>query len=138
MMNNAFYDELLKDYKEKAEIYEHQYELMGRLLDYNGIIKRFKKKGIFSIYIYGGGFLGIQLFKTIRDSDIRICGIIDKFGKLKFDVLNVAVYSMTDFESYYDDEYIIITPVQFYKEIYEDLVNRVDKEKILFLSEFLY
>ena len=58
-------DELIDIYGYQSEIFSKSYYMMGRLLDKNFVKKEVKKREMSDIYIYGGGYLGIQNNRAI-------------------------------------------------------------------------
>ena len=94
---------------------------------------------IFSIdscYIYGGGFLGIQCYRALSKF-ITIKAVADKRGSLKFDCSDIKVIGVEELKKTYAGETIIITPIEFSKDIYEELSCFIDSDKLLFIGEFV-
>ena len=129
-------DELIDFYAYQSEIYMKSYVMMGRLLDKSFIEKEVEKKKMSDVYIYGGGYLGIQLYRAISPFS-NVLSLIDKSGKLLIDSIDdIPVIDMNTFQGQYDGQLVIITPLKFYKEIYHELREFVAEDKIIFLEEF--
>lgn len=127
-------DELIDFYGYNYEIWLRAYQAMGRLLDKNLIANEVKKRKINDIYIYGGGYLGIQFYYAIVPF-VNVLSIVDKKGQLKLANENMSVIDMDTFRDYYRDELVVITPIQYYMEIYNELKSFVLDDKMLFLEE---
>ena len=125
-------DELLDAYGEELAITECSFEIMGKLLDREHLKKRLETLGVHELYVYGGGYLGIQLYRAC-DNLIKILSIVDKQGVLRFNLADIPVTDLEGLKKIYNGEIIIITPVRYYQEIQNDLLSFVSKEKILFL-----
>lgn len=127
---------LLESYMEEADIITKCYDMMGRLLDLKQIEKRMKELGIKSMYIYGGGYLGIQLYHAVERT-VKVISIVDKNGRLMIDVPDVPVMDMDLFKQNYRGQIVIVTPIKYFKDICAELYKIVPKEKILLLHELL-
>ena len=69
-------NELIDIYGYQAEIYVKSYTMMGRLL-YPDFVKQITENGNLSdIYIYGGGYLGIQLYRAISPI-VNVLSLVD-------------------------------------------------------------
>ena len=128
-------DDLIDIYGYQSEIFSKSYYMMGRLLDKNFIKEEVQKKELTDIYIYGGGYLGIQLYKAIIPY-VNVLSIVDQKGKLMIDMEDISIIDMCSFQAQYQDEIVIVTPLKYYREIYRDLRMFVAKDKIIFLEEF--
>ena len=128
-------DDLIDIYGYQSEIFSKSYYMMGRLLDKNFIKEKKKKRELSDIYIYGGGYLGIQLYKAIIPY-VNVLSIVDQKGKLMIDMEDISIIDMCSFQAQYQDEIVIVTPLKYYREIYRDLRMFVAKDKIIFLEEF--
>lgn len=127
-------DELIDIYGYQAEIYSKSYYMMGRLLDKDFVKNEVEKRRLSDIYIYGGGFLGIQLYRAILPF-VNVLSIVDKKGKLLIAMEGMPVIDMCSFRNRYQGEAVIVTPLQFYKEIYFELREFVSDNKIIYLEE---
>ena len=128
-------DGLIDIYGYQSEIFSKSYYMMGRLLDKNFIKEEVQKRELSDIYIYGGGYLGIQLYKAIIPY-VNVLSIVDQKGKLMIDMEDISIIDMCSFQAQYQDEIVIVTPLKYYREIYRDLRMFVAKDKIIFLEEF--
>lgn len=129
-------DELTSIYINDLELYQNMYELMGVMLDKTYVVKRLEEKKIDKIYIYGGGYLGIQFYNSVKDF-ITVLAIVDKSGGLKFSVDNVETVSIEEFRNRYNGEVVVITPIQFGEKIYEEIIQFVENERIYFIGEII-
>lgn len=129
-------NELLDAYAEELAIAENSYEIMGKLLDRDYLKKRLDCLNIDKLYIYGGEYIGIQLYRAC-DKLIKILSIVDKRGCLRFDIADIPVMDFEGLKKAYKGEAVIITPVRYYQEIQEELLSFVPEGKLLFIGEFL-
>ncbi len=128
-------DDLIDIYGYQSEIFSKSYYMMGRLLDKNFIKEEVQKKELTDIYIYGGGYLGIQLYKAIIPY-VNVLSIVDQKGKLMIDMEDISIIDMCSFRDQYQDEIVIVTPLKYYREIYQELKTFVKDDRIIFLEEF--
>lgn len=128
-------DTLIDIYGYQSEIFSKSYYMMGKLLDKDFVKKEIQKRGMSEIYIYGGGYLGIQLYKAIIPF-VNVLSVVDKSGKLIINEEDIPVIDMCRFRDQYKDQMIIITPLKYYREIYHELNMFVYADKIIFLEEF--
>lgn len=129
-LENKILDEYVFNYRVAAE----SYRMMGKMLDEAFICERLRLYNVSDVYIYGGTYMATQLYRVIR-SKVNVKGIIDK-NKHAINV-NELIFSLEEARKIYSNEKIIITPLKFYKEIYEDLAEFVQEKNIIFLGDFL-
>lgn len=129
-------ENLLELYMRDYEIEWYSYHMMGKLLESKWVKKRVELYNLQSLYIYGGGYLGVQLYKAVEDM-VNIKAVVDKNGSLSVDIEDIRVISLDDLRKEYSSEKIIITPMKYYRVIQNDLLEFIDKDNILFLGEFL-
>lgn len=129
-------EELIDAYAENMELSFCKFELMGKMLNVNLIKERIKKLSVSELYIYGGGYLGIQCYLSIFHL-IKVLALIDRTGKLIIERNDIPVISFQKFQEVYNGQKIIITPIISYQEIKENLLVFVPENNILFLGEFL-
>lgn len=132
----SFEEELFELYVKDYRIQTHCYNMMGQLLDTEWVRKRLQLYNIQSLYIYGGGYLGVQLFNAVHDM-VNVKAVVDKNGGLSVNVKGIRTISLDDLVKEYAGERIIITPVKYYQRIKDDLSKFVDEKELLFLGEFL-
>lgn len=129
-------DELIDIYSYQAEIFGKSYYMMGNLLDKAFVKREVDRRQLTEIFIYGGGYLGIQLYRAISPF-VSVLSVVDKKGKLLIDTIDdVPVMDMEAFVQQYGNQPVIVTPLKFYHEIYRDLKELVPEDKIIFLQEF--
>ena len=129
-------DELIDVYGYQTEVYTKSYNMMGRLLDNNFVKREVKRREWSDIYIYGGGYLGIQLYRVISPL-VNVLSLVDKKGKLLINNINdIPVMDMSTLRGLYENQPVFITPLRFYREIYHDLKEFVAEDKIIFLEDF--
>lgn len=131
-----FEEKLLEQYVRDYDIAWYSYWMMGKLLEKKLVERRVELWKIESLYIYGGGFLGVQLYHAL-DGMADIKAVVDKNGGLSVDAENIRVISLDNLKKEYSDEKIIITPVKYYRAIWNDLSKFADKNNLLYLGEFL-
>lgn len=127
---------LLNEYAYESEIFSASYELMGQMLDRKLVKKRIEMLKLSDIYIYGGGYLGIQLYNAINKL-VNVLSVVDKNGKLLLEISDISVIDLDEFRSMYRQQSVIITPIKHYKLIYLELSKFVPKDKMIYLGEFL-
>lgn len=129
-------DELIDIYGYQAEVFAKSYNMMGRLLDSSFVKNEMERRKWSDIYIYGGGYLGIQFYRAAAPC-VNVLSIVDKKGKLLIDSIDdIPVIDMDTFRNQYRNQPIIVTPLKFYREIYHELKEFVLDDKIVFLEEF--
>lgn len=129
-------DELLDACTYELEIYSISYSMMGQMLDKEYIKTRIEMLRLSDIFIYGGGYLGIQLYNAINQY-VNVLKIVDRNGKALIDLSDIPVISLEDFKSIYKGQEVIITPIKYYKSICLELSKFVSIDKIIYLGEFL-
>ena len=126
---------IYEDHIRKEELYQIRYELMGMMLNQVLISLIVHKRKWESIYIYGGGYIGIQAYRAFSPY-ANVVGMIDRTGGLMIPIDGVRVYSLEEFATEYDRKSpVIITPIEAAPKIYEDLANSIDKERIYYINE---
>lgn len=128
-------EELIRLYAEELDIITACYERMGKLLDKERIRVRIEELDISELYIYGGGYLGIQFYNAIKDN-VHVISIVDKSKHLCVEKHDIKVIDIESFQKNYQNQEIVITPIKHYAEIYDELVRFVPENKILFLEDF--
>lgn len=129
-------NDLLDAYAEELAIAECNFEMMGELLDVDYLKNRLDYLSANELYVYGGGYLGIQFYRACNKL-IKILSIVDKQGCLRFNIPDIPVTNLDGLKKAYRGEKIIITSARYYQEIQKDLLPFVPKSQILFLGEFL-
>lgn len=129
-------DELLDIYAQELDILSASYEMMGQMLNKEHLKARIEILKLSDVYIYGGGYLGIQLYNAIKPF-VNILNIVDKSGKLLADIPDISVISLDRFKDVYRQEQVIITPMKHYKSIYLELAEFVPEDKLLYLGELI-
>lgn len=129
-------EELLELYMQETDLYMTLYEMMGRMLNRKNIASRVVELGLHEVYIYGGGFLGIQLYNAIHNL-LHTCTVVDRKGELNTDIPEIPVIGIEKLKDIYINEKIIITPIKFARSIYEELMEFIPDKNLMFLGEFL-
>lgn len=129
-------DKLMDTYEYESELFLIGYEMMGRMLDREYVKERTEMLKESQAYIYGGGYLGIQLYNAVNQF-VNILNVVDKSGKLLIDIPDIPVINLKEFKAVYGQETVIITPIKHYKSIYTELSEFVLKDKLIYLGEFL-
>ena len=133
----ADWEELIEAYENEVDILSASYEMMGILLNSEAVADKLRERAISELYIYGGGYLGIQFYKAINKA-VKVHAIVDKSGGLNIEVPEkIPVISLEAFEKTYQGQAVVITPVKYYYAIQKDLLRFVAKEKLLYLGELL-
>ena len=113
-----------------------RYQMMIKLLDEQFISEKIMCLNSKEVYIYGGGYLGIQLFHVIKNITC-VPAIVDKSGELITNAPSIKVISPGELKEIYNNQKIIITPLTFYREIYNELSTFIPKENLIHLEELL-
>lgn len=129
-------EELIDAYAYDAEIESCKFNMMGKMLDLNYIKDRIALLEDSELYIYGGGYLGIQLYRA-ASLFVKVPSVVDKRGKLQLNLPEIPVINIPEFKKTYRNQNVIITPFAYYHEIRKDLLFFVPENKLLFLGEFL-
>lgn len=129
--------EVLACYANELDIMTANFQMMGALLDRGAVVSRFRKKGVTEFYIYGGAYLGIQLYQAVSE-ELRVPSIVDKNGGLLVHVpQEIPVIRLDRLPEVYAGEAVVITLPQYYDAIRRDLEAFVPSEKIFYIGEFL-
>lgn len=129
-------EELIDAYAYEMSIAAASFELMGRLLDCDSVKSRIELLGVSEIFVYGGGYLGIQFYQAVSKF-VNIPGVIDKKGKLQINIPDIPVIDIPIFKKVYKGQKVIVASIRFYREIRNELIGLVPETQILFLGEFL-
>lgn len=127
-------EELIGLYADEMDLITACYEMMGKLLDRNQMASRIEELKIEELYIYGGGYLGIQLYRAVEGL-VKVRSIVDKSGGLLLALPDLPVMDLDAWRQQYKDEWVIITPIKHYRAIYNELITFVPADKLLFLGE---
>ena len=132
---NAVEKQILSEYEKGYNVEALSYQIMGKLLDEKYVKERFKMFDVERLYIYGGTYMGVQLYragKTYAD----ILGIVDRSGKIISND-NIPVITLDEFRKDYTGGKVVITPLYYFQEIKEDLARVIDTKDILDIAELL-
>lgn len=129
-------ENLIDIYARDVEIANCKLDMMGKMLDTNYLKKRIGCLKVSELFIYGGGYLGIQFYRNICNA-VNVLSVIDKSGRLVLDLDDIPVINISQLKKMYNGQKVIITPIMYYQEIKKELVSFIPEESILFLGEFL-
>ena len=88
-------DKLIDAYAYEMKVAECSFEMMGKLLDVTYVKNRIDLFNLKEIYIYGGGYLGIQLYNALNNHEpVRTLAIIDKKEKLSVKIPEIPVVNL--------------------------------------------
>lgn len=121
----------IKEYKSEAA----SYRILGEMMNNVNVSERLRMFGIDKMYIYGGTYLAIQLYKA-SNNYVDVKGIVDKSRRLICKA-DIPVYDLKEFKDIYNGEKIIITPIFYYKTINEELQSFIDGENIIYIGELI-
>lgn len=126
---------ILEEYSKSYSVATLSYEIMGLMLDENYVNERLRKFDISNMYIYGGTYMGIQLYR-IGMKSLSVLGIIDKYGKVLGND-NIQIIMLDELNNVYKGEKIVVTPIRFFEEISKELEMFVDKKNIIGIGDLL-
>lgn len=129
-------EKILDAYARELEIATYSYDMMGKMLDKEFVKSRIDLLGVTEFYIYGGGYLGIQLYQAVENM-AGVPAIVDKSGGLLLNIPGIPVLNVERLKQVYKGQKVIITPVKFYREIYGELSSFVLTDQIIFLGELM-
>lgn len=132
---NLIEKQILNEYDRDCFIEAISYEAMGKMLDENYVKERLRMFDLRELYIYGGTYMAIQLYRVGRKYvDIR--GIVDRAGKLIMEEA-VSVMTLDELKNIYSGEKIVITPVRYFQQIRNELSVFADDRDIVGIGELL-
>lgn len=129
-------NEIFDAYVEAYNLAQVSYKMMGQMLDAKYMQHRIDLAGINEVIIYGGGYLGVQLYHAMKNL-LSVKAVVDKNGSAVVDVEGMPIISLDDMKKMYRNEKVIVTPINYYKAIKDDLCTFVKEEDVYFLGEFL-
>ena len=132
---NKIEKQILEEYSIGYSVEAMSYEIMGKMLDEEFIEERLRKFEITNLYVYGGTYMGIQLYRIGRKY-VNVLGIVDKYGKTLGNE-KISVMMLDELKEKYKDEKIVVTPIRLFKEIYGELEGFVDKKNIIGIGELV-
>lgn len=129
-------NEILDIYADDLAVAECSFEIMGQLLDRKYLKQRIDELHLKELYIYGGGYLGIQLYYACNDL-IRVPAVVDKKGHLRLDIKHIPVIGADRLKEVYKGEKIVVASIRYYQEIRQELLSFISENNIIFLGELL-
>lgn len=126
---------ILEEYIRDYNVSDLSYKVMGKMLDEKYVEERLKLFGIDQMYVYGGSYMAVQLYR-IAKKHIAVKGVADKSGQI---VLNdsIPVITLDEFHKRYDGEKVIVASIRFFQEIKTDLGQFVSEKEIIGIGELL-
>lgn len=118
----------------KEELLQIKFELMGQLLRHDVVKSIVDDHSWHSLYIYGGAYLGVQACLAFRQF-IDVPYLIDRAGELRVLRDDINVILPQDLAKMEDDLPIIITPLEYARDIRNDLLKYRSGERIYYLNE---
>ena len=135
MVMDKIEKQILQEYSINYSDAALSYEIMGLMLDEEYVEERLRKYDISNMYIYGGTYMGIQLYR-IGVKSLNVLGIVDKYGKVLGNE-KIQIIMLDELSSVYKGEKVVVTPIRFFEEISKDLEMFVDKKNIIGIGELL-
>ena len=132
---NEIEKQIMEEYARNYNIEALSYELLGKMLDEKYVEQRLRMFGINNMYIYGGTYLAVQLYR-VGKKFATVKGVVDKSGRLAINE-QVSVLSLDEFRRAYNGEKVIVTPLRYFQEIRKELEIFVDKKEIVDVGEFM-
>ena len=126
--------EIFDSHIRREELLRIKFELMGQLLSPDVVKGIVDEHAWQSIYIYGGGYLGIQACCAFRQF-IDVPCVIDRAGGLMVPRDDIEVIFPEELAKTDNDLPIIITPLEYAGDIRNNLLNYRGEERIFYLNE---
>jgi len=119
-----------------------QYDMLFRWMENNQnnkkITEYFLLRQINKVVIYGNGTLGMLLLNEIKNSsDVDVLYIVDKNVSNSKNT-QVPVIGLEDIEKINEAEVVIVTPISYYDEIEQDLLDAGLTIDIVSLEDIIY
>lgn len=130
---NKLEEKILEEYSIGYSAEVISYEVMGRMLDNRYTKERLQLFDIRSMYIYGGTYMAVQLYR-IGKQYVDVRGIVDKYGKI-IGNHRIPVMMLDELKEKYAGEKIVVTPIRFFQEIKSEIEQFVNKEDIIGIGE---
>lgn len=116
-----------------------RYHIIGRLSQSDLLHRNLQRRNISSLYIYGGGIIGRQLYSILHKKKyIQVTGIIDQefINSSIFDGL--PTYTSDRISGIFSkQDWIVITPIFAYDKILPVLLPYIEASHIITLDELL-
>lgn len=132
---NEIEKQIMEEYARNYNIEAMSYELLGKMLDEKYVEQRLGMFGIDNMYIYGGTYLAVQLYR-VGKKFATVKGVVDKSGRMAINE-QVSVLSLDEFRRAYNGEKVIVTPLRYFQKIRKELEIFVDKKEIVDVGEFM-
>lgn len=126
---------ILGEYIRDYSVSDISYKVMGKMIDEDYVDKRLKMFDINEMYIYGGSYMAVQLYR-IGGKFTVVRDIVDKSGQIVLNNL-VPVITLDEFRKKYNGEKVIIASIRFFQEIREELELFVNSNNIIGIGELL-
>ena len=132
---NEIEKQILEDYARKYSIASMSYKIMGMMLDEKYVKERLRAFNINHMYIYGGTYMAVQLYRSGRKfTDIK--GIVDKSCRIAIND-DVSVIALDAFKEIYNNEKVVVASLRFFQEIKKDIESFVNADNIMNIGELL-
>ena len=121
---------VIKDSNEKVLKFKKYYQVYNQWIKNKSegysIEQVLTDLGYKNIAIYGNGEIGCRLYEDLRNCDIKVSCFIDKKANdlTLYNEDDIAVYGIDEVDKYKDVDAIIVTTVNIYEEIEQQLLNR--------------
>jgi len=121
------FDEKIRNEKTKSTRYllDMRIDLLmiERYMSGVGFDKMLRTHNYRKVAIYGAANVGKCLYHFLKSSEIEVICFIDK-RKFVDELYNIPIYDLNNINSNIDA--IIVTPLTYYDEIYDDLKKKID------------
>lgn len=132
---NEIEKQILEEYARKYSVASASYKMLGIMLDERYVEERLKLFGIEQMYIYGGTYMAVQLYRAGKNI-VDIKGIVDKSRRVAIND-NVPLLTLDEFKEVYSSEKVIVTSIRFFQEIKKDIGLFVNEKDIISVGELL-
>lgn len=132
---------ILKNEQYKRKCYEEYYILLNKWLEMNqnnkSVAEYCKEHNYNKIVIYGMGNLGERLYDELKKTSCKVIGFIDSnsYKTITEKLQNLSIDKVKELQKEID--IIIVTPINYYKEIYNNLKKSGIESKIECLIDIL-
>lgn len=135
---------LVKESNEKVFKFKKYYQLYNQWIKSKTEDFSFEtvllSSGYSNIAIYGNGEIGCRLYDELKGTKVKVSCFIDKKANdiTLYSEDNISVFGIDETDKYGNVDAIIITPVNIYDEINEQLMEKNINSDIVSIEEIVF